>query len=341
MIGDIEAAERVVRRALSHYGSATDGDLTFVKYRENWVFRIDQADGRFAVRVHRLGYRSDAELLEELDLVSALKNEGVSVPVLRRTIDGRKFCHVPDDSGDLYQVDMLGWVDGGEPLGDIGAAFMGDEEVDLAGFHNLGALMAGLHVANMKLVANRPSVRSAWDHQGLVGDSPVWGDPMRAFAAGDPDSGVIGSAMKVLSDQLVQYGKAAGRYGPIHADLTPENVLMHDGLMTIIDFDDSGDGYYLFDLATAAFFYLPHPRFDDVTQALFGGYESVRALTNVDHSMWRAMLLARGLTYLGWATDRRGDETSDFLLEHIRPVVLDLAREVVDRASAVPSAGAR
>ena len=48
-----------------------------------------------------------------------------------------------------------------------------------------------------------------------------------------------------------------------------------------------------------------------------------------DYATFRPMLLARGLTYLGWAADRSGDETSEFILEYIRPLVVDLAEELV------------
>lgn len=334
MIADIEAAERVVRRALPQYHADTEGELTFVKYRENWVFRIDQASGSHAVRVHRLGYRTDAELREELDLITWLRHADVPVPVLRRTLDAEPFCHVPDDDGDLYQVDMLAWVDGGEPLGDIGAAFTGEAVIDPEMFYRLGVLMAQLHTATTSLGSTRSSLRRPWDRDGLVGERPVWGDPLRAFADGDPDARVVARAMSTLFEQLTHYGTATHRYGPIHADFTPENVLVGGGPMTIIDFDDSGDGYYLFDLATAAFFYLPHPNFDVVVDSLFLGYESVRPLTSDDRMMWRPLLLARGLTYLGWATDRLGDETSDFVLESVRPVVVKLAHELAPKAAA-------
>ena len=135
--------------------------------------------------------------------------------------------------------------------------------------------------------------------------------------------------MAWLGTELRAYGKTPDRYGPIHADVTPENVLVQHGRMTLIDFDDSGEGYYLFDLATAAFFYLPHPRFDDVVSSLLRGYNSVRPLTAEDLGLWRPMLLARGLTYLAWAADRIGDETSDFIFDHLRPLVVDLAAELV------------
>lgn len=336
MITDIDVAKQVVTRALEHYGVAGDAALTFVKYRENYVFRIDVAAGTYALRLHRRGYRSDAEILEELELITALAAAGVAVPKVWLTTDGQPFCRVPDDDGDTHQVDMLEWVPGAGPLGDIGQAFLGEAAVDTGTFRELGSLIASFHATVAQLRRDRPPVRPAWDAEGLVGEAPVWGDPRRAFDAGTSDLRTVDRAISLLRAELEAYGRTPDRYGPIHADFTPENVLIDgSGRMTVIDFDDSGDGYYLFDLATAAFFYLPHSRFDDVVDALLAGYQSVRTLSLDDLAVWRPMLLARGLTYLGWAADRRGDETSDFIFEHLRPLVVQLAAEYI--ASAVSS----
>jgi Ser/Thr protein kinase RdoA (MazF antagonist) len=332
MIADLDAAKRAAARALTYYDADTDAALTFVKYRENYVFRVDQADRAYALRLHRSGYRTDAQITEELRLLTALRQAGVAVPQVLPTTAGEPFCQVADDDGDVYQVDMLEWVHGAVPLGDIGEAFSGESQVDPGTFHALGALVADLHAKVASIPREKPSVRAPWDVSGLVGDAAIWGDPRRAFHDGAPGREVVGQAMSLLEAELTTYGKAPDRYGPIHADFTPENVLVHDGHLTVIDFDDSGDGYYLFDLATAAFFYLPHPRFDEVVPALLAGYQSVRPLTQEDLALWRPMLLARGLTYLAWAADRPGDETSDFLLQYVRPLVVDLAAEFVARA---------
>jgi Ser/Thr protein kinase RdoA (MazF antagonist) len=205
--------------------------------------------------------------------------------------------------------------------------------VDPAAFRALGVLVAELHRTASTLQRQTPSVRPSWDTPGLVGGADaVWGDPRRAFPEAATGRETIDRAMTWLNGELGAYGKAPERYGPIHADVTPENVLVHDGRMTLIDFDDSGEGYYLFDLVTAAFFFLPHPRFDDVVSSLLDGYNSVRPLSPEDLALWRPMLLARGLTYLAWAADRIGDETSDFIFEHLRPLVVDLATELVTPA---------
>lgn len=326
MIADIEAAKQVAARALAHYSPGQDGVLTFVKYRENYVFRVDQDDRSYALRLHRSGYRSNAEILEELDLITALCTAGLPVPRVRLTKEGHPFCHVADDDGELHQADMLEWVPDATPLGDIGAAFSGEAEIDRTTFYALGALIASLH--DKAATLQRPaSARPAWDADGLVGRTAVWGDPRRAFADGAPGFDAVDQAMPLLRAILVEYGKRPDRYGPIHADFTPENVLVHGSQMSVIDFDDSGDGYYLFDLATAAFFYLPHPSYGEVVSALFAGYSSVRPIQDEHRALWRPLLVARGLTYLAWAADRPGDETSDFILEHLRPLVVELAKE--------------
>ncbi|HKS50190.1 MAG TPA: phosphotransferase [Amycolatopsis sp.] len=330
MITDTDVAKRVVARALGRYGVAGDPALTFVKYRENYVFRLDEEAGSYAVRLHRHGYRSDAEILEELALVSALDAAGVAVPRIRPTTEGELFCLVADDDADVHQVDMLEWIPDAVPLGDVGEAFLGEAAVDPVTFHALGVLIAGLHTTAATLKRDRPHARPSWDADGLVGEGAIWGDPRRAFHDGTPGHETVDRAISLLRAELEAYGTAPDRYGPIHADFTPENVLADDGgRLSVIDFDDSGDGYYLFDLATAAFFYLPHPRIDDVVSALMAGYQSVRPLTPDDLVIWRPLLLARGLTYLGWAADRRGDETATFIFEHLRPLVVDLAAQFI------------
>lgn len=329
MIADINAAKRVATRALANYGADRDAALTFVKYRENYVFRVDGQAGSYALRLHRNGYRTDAAILEELELVTALGAAGVAVPRVRRTAAGEAFCRIADEQGDVHQVDMLEWVSDTVPFGDVGAAFSGEAAVDPVDFHTLGALIADLHTTVTTLPRQRPSIRPVWDAGGLVGDTAVWGDPRRAFLDGAAGHDIVSQAMSLLATELRTYGETPGRYGAIHADCTPENVLVRNGQLTVIDFDDSGDGYYLFDLATAAFFYLPHPRADDVTSALLAGYQTVRPLTREDLALWRPMLLARGLTYLAWAANRPGDETSTFILDDVRPLVAQLATEFV------------
>ena len=105
--------------------------------------------------------------------------------------------------------------------------------------------------------------------------------------------------------RLEGIGLASDRFGLIHADLGFENVLVaDDGTVTIIDFDDSGDSWYLFELASALY---PHDRsdgFDERRDALVAGYRHVRELPDELLAELPAFLMARRIQTLGWVFSR-------------------------------------
>src|SRR5262249_62295015 len=140
MIVDLNTAKAAAARALTRYGIDQDTALFFVKYRENYVFRVDEPGGSYALRLHRNGYRTDAEIQEELDLLTALAAAGAAVPRVRLTIAGEPFCRVVDEDGDVHQIDMLQWVSAALPLGDVADAFSGQAPVDTAAFPAPGGL---------------------------------------------------------------------------------------------------------------------------------------------------------------------------------------------------------
>ncbi len=71
---------------------------------------------------------------------------------------------------------------------------------------------------------------------------------------------------------------AADRYGLIHADLVPENLLVDGDRVRVIDFDDAGFGWHLFELATSLYFISGDEGYPTARAALIRGYRSERAL---------------------------------------------------------------
>lgn len=332
---DLAAAETLAREALVAYALDPNSELTLLKNRENFVFSLtDGAESdkpvNYVLRVHRQGYHSDEELKCELDFVQALHTEGVSVPNFVRTSDGRGFCVVgAEHPTGQHQVDLQHHIENEGNFGDERTGVAGTAEIDPADFAALGRLAAEVHEATERSGYVQAVPRDDWDLEGLVGTEPAWGDPLRlAELVGDDREAVV-AAIKLIHDTLSDYGQPAHRFGPIHADLTPENVLRTPSGLVIIDFDDFAQGWHLFDLATALYFFTPHPRYAEYREALFSGYESVRPLDAADHAVFPAVLLARGLTYLGWAADRRGEPTAEFHAHTVLPHVVTLSRELL------------
>ncbi|MCZ2811645.1 phosphotransferase [Modestobacter sp. VKM Ac-2979] len=332
---DETAARRLAHAALGAYGLA-GAALHFVKYRENYVFRAEHGGESFAVRLHRRGVHSTDAVRTELDYLVALGDRGFPVSRAVATVSGEVVCIVEDETGASHQVDVQRWVDGAEPLGDIGAAFDGSSQLQPADCHRLGQLAAELH-GHLQELGRLPGFsRAAWDTDGLVGEAALWGNPMALDGMSAGDRGVLSGAIAGLTVDLATLGSGPEVYGVIHADFTPENILVRGDELVVIDFDDFGEGWHLFELATILFFYRPHPRFTEYSDAAIAGYRSRRPLGEDQLRLWTGMLLARGLTYLGWAAERRGDETAEFIAEHVTPVVVGLARDFLsERAQLV------
>lgn len=324
---DTDTAIRAVRGALGRYDFAEDSTLELVKYRENYVFRLTASTGEsYALRLHRDGYRTDAEIRTELAYLQVLGERGMSVPEIVPAVNGELVCLVEAEGGEKLYLDVLKWLEKSSPLGDIAEGIDGSCALEPEAFHRLGVLAAQLHGHTMEVGRTPAFERSPWDAEGLAGAAPLWGNPLAVQELNLDQSALLSGAVAKLKAELEELGTDPEIYGVIHADLTPENVLVQDdGSQVVIDFDDFGEGWHLFDLTTALFFFAPHPRYEDYRRALLEGYRSVRPVQESFFDAWDALLLARGLTYLGWAADRRGDETAEYIVEQVVPVVLELA----------------
>ena len=84
--------------ALKHWG-VTGCEPELLKYRENAVYRVMAPNGRpAALRIHRYGYHSDAELRSELNWMQALQADGIDVPNI---IPIKTLNKINDDFSDL------------------------------------------------------------------------------------------------------------------------------------------------------------------------------------------------------------------------------------------------
>jgi len=328
-------AEALVRSALPAYGiDAGTAVLELLKHRENFVYKLSTPGGLTLVaRLHRPGLHTDEQVAAEMEFMAAAAVRGILVPQVLRTADGRLFISASDGFERTCQFDLQEWIEDSAPLGSINEGLFGTSTLDPGMFHELGAQIAGLHGLAVDLDPTLWASRGAWDVEGLTGATPLWGNPLSLSCLDDSQRTLLRTALDKASAELVTYGTGRDRYGAIHADATPENVLVANGSLRLIDFDDFGPGYFLFDLVTAVFWYQPHPRFAEFQSALLAGYRSVRELDPDHLQLWPALSLARGATYLGWAAEREGQQDARFITENLLPLVLRLADNYRKRLS--------
>ena len=89
-------------------------EVELISQGENLVYQLDTIDGRrFALRVHRPGYHTVAELESEQIWTSALNDAGILVPIGQAKPDGTYYepVAVMDDQ-DIRQVGLVAWLEG-------------------------------------------------------------------------------------------------------------------------------------------------------------------------------------------------------------------------------------
>lgn len=321
----IDLAHHVAQAALVPFGIDPDARLDFIKYRENHVFRATEpAGGSSAIRLHRPGYRDEGELLTELTYLRALREAGVEVPEVVPTDTGELFTLVRV-GGESRHVSVQRWVEDARPFGDIESVLAGRHHPEPEAFVRIGALLGRLHAAAIRIGVPADFRRSAWDAAGLAGPTPLWGDPRTLASLTSQEHSAIDRALPALHAQFSALSKEASVFGVIHADASPENLLETADGVVLIDFDDFGTGWFVFDLVTAIFHHAHHPRYLDYERAIIAGYTQERPLGEEEVAAWDAFMLARGLTYLAWAAERPGDPASDFVAANVAPWVAELA----------------
>ncbi|MCY1280710.1 Stress response kinase A [compost metagenome] len=201
------------------------------------------------------------------------------------------------------QVDVMAWVDG-KQIGTIEQAFENVPEAR-RNYRVIGKLMAQMHNFAVQWQAPAGFSRHAWDEQGLLGEQPWWGRFWELEILDEGQRARVLAGREMAMQALQAYGKGGDRYSLIHADTLPENFLVDaSGTVRIIDFDDGGYGWHLFDIATAMFPVLGNDCFDALLAELVSGYQEVRPLPPEFEEMLPLFLLLRGFTYLGWVHTR-------------------------------------
>ncbi len=133
--------------------------ISLLSHSENVVCQLTMSDGtRAALRIHRPGYNSLAELRSEVLWVTSLSNFGIPVPTALSTDTGDHYVSLPV-GGQAHHVGVVDWVPG-EPLGSP-TGVNGPEVVQHYG--RIGKLAAQVRAHHAGWVPPAGFTRRAWD----------------------------------------------------------------------------------------------------------------------------------------------------------------------------------
>jgi len=291
--GVLERIDGLARRAVVRFGWSSSAQVELLNLSENATYLVGDDEGRRAVlRVHRLGYHTRTEIESELAWMEALRiDAGVRTPRVLAAPDGSRLISLPDPSGDEERFCvMLEFLAGRQPV-----------ENDLGSLERLGEITAVMHGHTEAWAPPAGFRRFHWDYEAAFGASARWGRWQDGAGVGLEEAAVLTRLDEVLRSRLDAFGKAPERYGLVHADTRLANLLVDDeGGVSLIDFDDCGFGWRLYDLATAFSFFEHEPQVPELIDAWLTGYRRVRPLGAAEEAQVWTFILFRRLLLVAW-----------------------------------------
>jgi Ser/Thr protein kinase RdoA (MazF antagonist) len=282
--------------ALTRYQLPTGINASLINLSENATYRIDHpASGeRWALRVHREGYHSKAAIASELAWLTDLREHGgVITPRVLPGKDGALIQVVEHDAvGKPRHVVLFAWETGEEP---------DEEQQDLrAPFETLGEIAAQMHMHVRGWQRPNGFERLTWDFDTSLGARPHWGAWRDGMGLTPEIEELFGQTVDLIGRRLEAFGKGEDRFGLIHCDMRLANLLIDGAVTKVIDFDDCGFSWLLYDCATTVSFFEHKPEVPAVLQARLRGYRKIIALPEEDEAEIWTFVMLRRLLLVAW-----------------------------------------
>ena len=289
----LQRLQLVADAAIKRYALPAGVTVRLINVSENATYRVDDpASGtKWALRVHREGYHSPTAIASELAWVTALKADGAAVtPAALAGRDGELIQTIAVDGlATPRNAVLFTWENGREPA-----------ENDVAGFEMLGETAARMH-AHVK-TWQRPKwfERHTWDFETALGSTPHWGRWRDGMGMTPEIEKVFTATVARIGKRLETFGKGADRFGLVHGDMRLANLLMDGGTVKVIDFDDCGFSWFLYDCATTVSFFEHRPEVPELLAAWVRGYRRAGVLSAADEAEIKTFVMLRRLLLVAW-----------------------------------------
>jgi Ser/Thr protein kinase RdoA (MazF antagonist) len=172
-----------------------------------------------------------------------------------------------------------------------------------------------------------------WDYDTSLGDLGHWGRWQDGLGIGAEEEAVLGRCAAVLQARLAAYGKGPERFGLIHADMRLANLLVSDTKVTVIDFDDCGLSWFMYDLGSSLSFIEHEPYVPELIDAWVRGYRAVAHLSRDDEAELPTFVMLRRLLLVAWIGSHSDTVTGQEMGPEYTATSCRLAEEYMSRMS--------
>jgi Ser/Thr protein kinase RdoA (MazF antagonist) len=305
---------RLARSALDRYGIEPTG-VSLLAHLYNTTFAVTARDGtRYVLRIHRSRGNpihpppTRAEVESELWWLERLRADlDLSVPEPVRTPQGEGVVSVGVEGVPEARLCVLfRWLAG---------RFL-HHRLMPAHLERVGRLTACLHEHSAHL-----TVPSGFERQRVdetAGETREATMCLFADRWSSHSAEVVEAVFERARRAQEELGRGPETFGLVHGDIHQENYLFDGADLRLIDFDDSGWGHYLYDLAVTVHEIDYLPRGPALQAALLAGYRQIRDLSPAHEAMIEPMYMLRELQITTWFLQERDNPSFPDWADHVR-----------------------
>lgn len=272
----------IAKNALLKYG-IENASLTLLRHNENAVWKVELSECLcYVLRIHipvnglTLIHRADWLESEMMFLNELSKSSDINVQQPIRNKYGQYISHLPINGG---FATLLSWLPG--------VTF---NQLENSAIHNaflVGELAAKMHEFVLMWPSSCKLPRPEYD-SGRVMDavnSLKEGINMGLFT--NDMYNELYEGAKCICNKMDQENEREGWHGLIHSDLGLGNIIIHDGIVSPIDFGLCGHGPFLFDLGGMMGTFDHKP----LRKAVIDGYSKYRPINQNDYRSIEAFFI--------------------------------------------------
>jgi len=297
--GQVVEVQKLVPGLLSQYGIESSS-VENVNHSFNSSFKVTSTRGdEYALRINLGSGKKPEEILAEMQWLEALAQDGsVKAPEPIRTTNHELLIKTPFEPLNTETTAVLfKWLEGEEA---------GDEITDDQLFE-LGQNMAKLQLFAENLEFQNPASLPLINSTLMNSE-----DLLTIEQPKEINDKLYGDILKALSitDEVHTRLSAENNLIPIHADMHAGNVIVNNGKLAIIDFDDAGIGLPIQDLAISNYYIREDT---EKEKHLKAGFASIKELPKISEPDYEALLLSRLVVLINAVLGMTSAEIIEFL----------------------------
>ncbi len=288
-------AELVIEK----YGFGKSLTCQTIRLGVNHSYLISDASNKYVLRVYHYNWRTEKEVLAEVELLNWLKANQISLAAPIPDINQNYIQRINACEGERFAV-LFDYAEG-EQLKN-----MSEEHC-----HQLGIEMAKIH----QLTLDHQIHRKTYSAKSLV----TWALQMlrQRFDASLEAMEYFARANAEITKQFAEADTSQLRMGVVHLDIWSDNLKVKtDSSITLFDFDNCGNGYLFLDIAYTLMLLFRGEAdkaiFEKKSACFYEGYESICPVSAEEKRLIPYGGLAIWLHYSGIHSQRFDDFTNPF-----------------------------